>query len=416
MKIKTILTATIAIASIYCSAEKYRPGSYVYIDIENTTDAEKKDAPVVVKMDSITQKLKSYRGQRICLFDKGKEINTQFDDLNKDGKIDEAAFLTDMKPHEKLRVMARIVPESYKIKNYEQETYSVLMHRQKNADGTETCTPDTAISSDKDDMYNKVYLHGIVFESAPIAYRAYFNDKQTIDVYGKYKSQLEIPVTKWHTTDKQLAEGYGDDILLVGNSVGVGTFKGFDGKQATHIKQYDKRTQRIVTKGHLRNIIEIEVNGWMYNGEKIDARIRYTQYARHRDVQTDVFFRGNTVGKTFCTGVQKFPEDMQFYTDQKNIVSMWGKGFPQKDTVKYSQKETIGIAVAVDDKYSDGEIEDQLNQLIKLKTDEQNHLQYYFQAYSLKEKEFKTPQEYLNYTKTWKDDVLKPLQITYSTK
>lgn len=416
MKIK-LLTAALFISALCFGAPKYNPGSFVYIDVENKADFARTDVPVVVKIDSITSKLKHYTNQRICLFINDKEINTQFDDTDGDGKKDEVAFMLNLKAGQKQRVMARIVPTSYNVKNYEQEVYSVLMHRTKNADNTETTRPDTAISSDKDDMYNKVYLHGMVFESGPVAYRVYFNNKQTIDVYGKVKSRLEIPITQWHTTNKQLSEGYGDDILLVGNSVGVGTFKGWSGSEAIHTDAFGKRTQRIVSKGHLRNIMELELNDWEYQGQKINAKIRYTQYARHRDVQVDVFLSDNAKGMSFCSGVQKFPEDMRFSSDENNLVAMWGKGFAQKDTVKHPNKETVGMAVAIAPEYSDGIKEDPLNQLIIMKPGENNSIRYFFQAFWLKEQNgFKTPDEYFNYTKQWKKNVLAPVSVTFSTK
>lgn len=418
MKIKHLLTASLLLSSLMClGAPKYNPGSFVYIDVENNADFARENVPVVVKIDSITSKLKHYTNQRICLFINDKEINTQFDDTDGDGKKDEVAFMLNMKANQKQRIMARIVPTSYNVKNYEQEVYSVLMHRTKNSDGTETTRPDTAISSNKDDMYNKVYLHGMIFESGPVAYRVYFNNKQTIDVYGKVNNRLEIPITQWHTTNKQLSEGYGDDVLLVGNSVGVGTFKGWNGSEATHTETFGKRTQRIVSKGQLRNIMELEINDWDYQGQKIDAKIRFTQYARHRDVQVDVFLSDNAKQMLFCSGVQKFPEDMRFFSDENDLVAMWGKGYAQKDTVKHPNKETVGLAVAIAPEYSDGIKEDALNQLIVMKPDANGSIRYFFQAYSLKEKNgFKTPDDYFNYTKQWKKATLAPVSVSFSTK
>ena len=120
---------------------------------------------------------------------------------------------------------------------------------------------------------------------------------------------------------------------------------------------------------------------------------------------------------SFCSGVQKFPEDMSFSSDENNLVAMWGKGFAQKDTVKHPNKETVGIAVAIAPEYSDGIKEDPLNQLIIMKPGENNSIRYFFQAFWLKEQNgFKTPDEYFSYTKQWKKNVLAPVSVTFSTK
>ena len=45
-------------------------------------------------------------------------------------------------------------------------------------------------SSEKNDMYHKLHHHGPAFESEYAAYRIYFDNKQTIDTYGKKRPQL----------------------------------------------------------------------------------------------------------------------------------------------------------------------------------------------------------------------------------
>lgn len=409
---RKVLVALLAITATTLSAKpKYNAGSFVYIDIKNTMESERTDKPVVIKMDSITSKLKHYTGQRICIFnERDKVVNAQFDDFNHDGKADEVVFLTDLKAGETKRYMARIVPTSFKVQNFEQGVYHELRHRTKNPDGTETTKADTAITSDKDNMYNKVYLHGMVFESAPIAYRVYFNDKQTTDVYGKITPKLEIPITKWHTTKAQLSQGYGDDILLVGNSVGVGTLKGWNGTAATHTSEYGKRTQRVVATGTLRNVMELEIDGWNNNGKKVDAVIRYIQYAKHRDVDVEVRLNGES-GATFTTGVQRFPEGQKSFSNGKNIVASWGTGYAQKDTIKHPNKETVGLAVATDTEYAKSTTEDKDNYLVIMQPHDKI-IRYHFQAFWLKEKNgFASSEEYFNYVKSWGKDVTSPLEI-----
>jgi hypothetical protein len=411
-----LLTACLLIGLSACASPKYNAGSYVYIDITNPSEKSRADVPITLRMDSIVPLLRHYTNQRIGIFDGSRILPTQFDDMNRDGKADEIAFLIDLKGHETKRLMARIVPPSEKIKNYEKEVYADLRHRKKLEDGREETRPDTAISSDKDDMYNKVWLHGILFESGPIAYRAYFNDKQTIDIYGKYENRLELPITQWHTTAKQLAEGYGDDVLLVGNSVGVGTFKGWDGTKALHTTKYGRRTQRLVATGDLRNTVEIELKDWEMQEHRFDARIRFTQYARHRDVKVEVFLSPTSDGLTFCSGVQTFPEEYRVTPVEDNLVGCWGKGFPQKDTVKYSHKETVGLGLAVPSSYSKGRCDDPLNRLI-LMSPKENKIEYWFTACSIKEKKgYTSATEWFSYLNEWKEEVLHPVRISYRIK
>ena len=413
---KNILLFLSLFLLINLSAQKnLNPGTFVYIDIENPSSVDKTNCPIVLNVDSLIKKFRNYNNQRIGIFLKNKELHTQWDDLDKDGKTDDVAFMVNLKAEEKIRLVARLLPPNFKQPNFEKGVYAFLGHREKKSDGTQIITPDTAISSDKDNMYNKVAQHGIAFESGPIAYRIYFNKKQTIDIYAKPTPRLELPITGWYPTADQLKKGFGDDVLLVGNSVGVGTFKGWNGKEATHVEKMSRRTQRIVTTGSLRNIIEIELRDWDNDGTTYDAKIRYIQYANHRDVKVSVQLSHKTSDNNlFCSGVMRMPENQQLFEKDGNLVASWGTDYPAKDTIKY-KKETISFAVAVPEKYNAGRKSDQYNELILLKSDENNKIEYYFTAMSQKEKKaLRTPEKFFAYTEKWRDEVLSTPIVTLS--
>lgn len=116
-------------------------------------------------------------------------------------------------------------------------------------------------------FYNMIYGHGPMFESELVAYRVYFNAKQTVDPYGKFHKGLEIKESQFYPNDEQLARGFGDDVLMVGNSCGIGTLKGWDGNKAIHIEPVAFRTERILAYGPVRTVTDIEVNGWNYRVE-----------------------------------------------------------------------------------------------------------------------------------------------------
>lgn len=396
------------------AGNNFTPGSYVYIDITNSDNFARKDCPIVLKVKDIISQFKHYNGERIGLFDGKKEIHSQFDDLDHDGKADEAAFLVNLKPNEKIRIMARKLPVSYPEPNFTKEVYAEMIRKVKNADGKTDFVMVDSASSTKDDMYNQMHHHGVAFETDIMAYRLYFDKKQTVDVYGKKTPRLEIAESQWYPTDEQLARGFGDDVLLVKGSVGVGTFKGWNG-EALHFDSVALRKQRIVATGTLRNVVEIDVTGWKYDGKSIDVVIRYIQYARHRDVEAQVYLKGCTPDMVYCTGVQKMAENATYY-DKENLVGVWGTGFPVNDTVKYG-KETVGLAVAVPLENYNGMAQDKRNHLVLLKAQENEPITYYLTTVSTKEKGgIKEPAVFFSYLDQWKKEVLSPVEVTVSLK
>ena len=88
------------------------------------------------------------------------------------------------------------------------------------------CYPVTEWTDTPDkDTYHNLHHHGVAVESEQMAYRIYFDKKQTIDPYCKRTPQLELAQSYWYPDDSLLAAGYGDDILRVSGTVGVGSVK-----------------------------------------------------------------------------------------------------------------------------------------------------------------------------------------------
>jgi len=414
-KIFIVLFLACLISNAGFAQKDLNPGTYAYITIENPDNFARKNSPVVIPVTDITAKFKKYNKQRIGIFDGSKEIESQFDDLNNDGIADEVAFLVDLAPKAKVKLMVRMLPPNFEIPNFKKEVFAELMKKDK-VDGADHFTMVTEASSDKDDMYNKMQHHGVAFESAEIAYRLYFDKKQTVDVYGKITPKLEIAETQWYPKDEQLAKGYGDDVLKVNESVGVGTVKGWDGSKATHVEVMSKRTQRIVATGNLRNVVEIEVQGWQYAGKTFNVKMRYIQYARHRDVEAQVLFDKDFKDSiTLCTGVQRMPEE-KFHTDKTNLVGIWGKDFPVNDSIKFG-KQTIGLGVVIPTQYAKQQVDDKLNHLVLLQNNGQPFIRFYLTAAAMKEKKgYKNADVFFQYLEDWKKEMLSPVVVTITEK
>lgn len=145
-------------------------------------------------------------------------------------------------------------------------------------------------------VYNQLHHHGPAFESDQVAYRIYFDKKQTVDIYGKFNKGFEIRESQFYPTDEQLARGFGDDVLLVGNSCGVGALKGWDGKKATHIEPVASLTETIRAYGPVRTVTDIVSTDWQYQGSELQMTVRYILYAGHRDCE---------VPGAFCRAAEK---------------------------------------------------------------------------------------------------------------
>ena len=393
MKLKHIVLIFVGY-STFLSAANFK------VKVTNPNDAALEAAPVVLSLDQYP-KIPVEKRKELAVFVNCKQVSSQLDDLNKDGIPDELVFLVDLKAKKSQKVTIKTIYDC-KRDSFPTEVYTDLILKEK--DGSFKFINE--ISSTKNDMYNKLHHHGVAFESSMIGYRIYFDNKSTIDLYGKKKQQLELATTGWYPTDEQAAAGYGDDVLTVYGSVGVGGVRGWDGSKAVYIDKFDKRTQRIVSAGKLRTVVESEVEGWQYEGKKINMTVRYILYARHRDAICEV--RASENIDNLATGVIIIKNGEML--NNKGLVGSWGTDYPVTDTIKYA-KQTAGVGLYVPQTVKYKHEVEGINNLLLLNYKKGDTLRFYFTAAAMKEEKnpFTNSDQFFKYLKDWSE--LKPVIV-----
>lgn len=400
----------IALFSLLCVAVSSTSGQAVIEAVEgeascvvkNPNSYDVTDAPVVLSV-----KNPQYRSA--VVFVGNKEVPSQLDVLD-NGTTRELAFVVDLKAGQSKKVKI-IFSESLADPTKYRSRVNAQMFLKENGQ----IVPKEVIAAPEDNMYNKLHHHGPAIESELAAYRIYFDKKQTVDIYGKVIKRIELPVTMWYPTDQQLVDKYGDDVLYVGGSVGVGALKGWDGSSAIHIEPMTQREAKILAKGPVRAIMEMNVDNWEYNGQKINMTSRYTIYAGHRDAEVLNRISGNGVqNMEFATGVQKLRKGDVNHIDGKGMAADWGRDFPVTDTVKYPM-QTVGLGISIPSKYVVKQANDKLNYLYVVKPDANNEIRYRI-TFGAEKEEFgyKSPEAFFKYVDVWKDE--QPIVVTIKAK
>ncbi|WP_276879064.1 DUF4861 domain-containing protein [Bacteroides heparinolyticus] len=407
MKTASLIIFIWLLCSSYMYAQTAPQTAAYSIEVVNSWDKAQTDAPIVIKLSELKSR---FRIQSAVVKDGDVEIASQLDDLNGDSKADELVFVIDM-PANGRKVLSVTFSADKTAKVYPARVFATMLVRdagkQKHAPVQSVTAPGTT------DFYNMLYGHGPMFESELAAYRIYFNPKQTVDPYGKFKKGLELEESRFYPTDEQLARGFGNDVLMVGNSCGIGTLKGWDGTKATHIEPVTFRTERILAYGPVRTITDVEVKGWQYQGKELTMTNRYILYAGHRDLLVETFFDQPLEEETFCTGVQNIMGgETLSYSDHKGLIGSWGRYWPMTDTAKYA-KETIGIATYVPQKYIREEVTDKDNFLYTLSAPGSNRFHHYTMFASCKETfGYPTPEAWFAYMQEWKEALEHPVSIS----
>lgn len=364
--------------------------------------------------------IEGYRSALVTI--DGKEIPSQMDDLDGDGGADHLFFLADIKGKSSVTAKVELWRKG-KPREYKARTFADILlrnHKTKAKNKNDVYLGEFSTLRGVN-PYGEIHQHGAVFESELTAFRIYCSPRQTVDIYGKYKRQLELHDSEFYPDKDQLANEFGDDVLVVGDGVGCGALNGWDGSKPIAFNDCDSRLQRIISSGPLRSIVEIVDKNWRptSDSEPMTVTTRYIMIAGHRDCRVDVkvsvpkgFTISNEMKQTpYFTGITNVRGSQEF-NDGKGLRGCWGTDFPfTSDTTKQT-KQTVGLAVCVPEKNVVKTADTQRDYGIVL-TIPDNALTYYISFCSDKEKQgYHNAKDWFNSLKAWKKEVsLKPVII-----
>ena len=374
------------------------------LTVSNEWKEAKKNEPVVLRLADVNPGF----DVRSAIVTEGEtEIPSQLDDLDGDRRADELALLIDMEGKSR-RTLKVVLSAEESDRTYPAQVYAemLLSDKKKKYPQIQSLTVPG-----ESDVYNCLHHHGPAFESELVAYRIYFDKRQTVDIYGKRRKGFELADTRFYPTKEQLAEGYGDDVLWVGSTCGAGTLKGWEEGKPAHIVPA-LRTECIRAYGPLRTVVDVIDTDWDYQGSRLTMTTRYILYGGHRDVQVDVLFDRPLGKETFCAGVINV-KDSEHYTDHKGLVGCWGSDWPAgaNDTIGRI-RETVGLAASIPYKYVREEQPVGENLLYLVGAEGKTGFTYHISFASLKEEfGYKNKEEWFAYMKEWKKQLEHPCKV-----
>ena len=388
------------------------------VTVTNPSTLTRNDEPVVIA-------LKDYGEVRTALVTTNKqEVACQLDDLDQDDSFDELCFLVNLAPkavqHYSVTLNSKGEPRPYPARVYTE----MLMRNDKVKEKNRHNNFIESITARGDcaNSYNLQHHHGVAFESELNGIRIYFDKRQTLDLYGKYSQRLELQQTQFYTSKEQKEQGYGDDVLWVGQTFGLGALRGWDGQSPKMIDPVRSRTQRIISYGPLRTIVEMEDRGWQSDTNKapMNLLLRYTQYAGHRDTDVEALFSHDVADYRFSTVIINVKGSIEF-SDQKGLRGCWGTDYPSTDTINW-KRETVGLGILIPRSHIDRELppttdaKDGGNYPFVVKA--VNNRISYKVAYTSANESFgyHSANEWFEWLKGWKKRIEQPITIKLSAK
>ena len=391
------------------------------VTVSNSWSEEKADEPVVVKLPGKKKLGFDVKAAKVTCED--REVVCQLDDMDGDLRADEVFFLTDIKGKETKTFEVTLLAQGQQSSPIKR-IYTALQIRD-----TQDKHPDAlrVEAAGRSFLFNDIYMHGVTIESELTGYRIYFDHRQNIDLYGKKFRRIELPETQFYTSEEQLREGYGVDVLWAGNAIGCGSFKDWKEGGPENWTNVAVRGQRVVTTGALRTVVEVyDLGVEATDGSTYDMHQYYSLYAGHRDLKVDVHFdqtpEKKPFEKLFCTGVQKVGTTADEKTrrghqaegilQRDGIAASWGCDYPDMGKKQLWAPEPVGLAVYVPKEYIADRKEDDLNYLYVVKSDKNKSIHYYVSFCADKEeKGYHSAKEWFASMDGWKGSVSHPVSV-----
>lgn len=383
----------------------------IKVKLTNPLNVKRSDVPVVVSLRDV-----QFNVVDAVVKDGDREVSSQIDDLDRNLRNDELAFVIDMEAKGKNTLTVELYSDKQTERNYPRRTYGDMIVRDfKTKKKNKFPGYIHSLSAPEGvDVFHLLHHHGADFESELVAYRVYFDERQTYDLYGKYNKQLELQTSQFYPDDEQLAAGYGDDVLWAGQTVGLGALRGWDGQKPTMVSPVKSRGQRMVASGPVRTIVELTDEGWQLGGQTFNIRQNVIIYAGHRDCEVQVYQDAPVKEVQFATGVINLNDKM--YSDHKGLVGDWGGNWPNgaKDSIAGKPKIVVGLAVNVPEKYVISEPANQKDQFLYTLGMKGSDRLTYNMAFTCDKETFgfKDAKEWFAWMKQWKKELDNPVKVT----
>ncbi len=313
---KYILWGVLA-AMCGCSAEKQLAKKKYTFVLTNPIAIERADELVVLTRAMLEEKMGGLgEGKFISVTGPGKEtISLQFDDLNRDGKWDEVAFLQKFEPNQKiaLTAVATMKPPP---------TGTMRAHvrmRRKNEDDSFGAQLDSVsiLAGTQPTDFSKAKLplyltEGPAWENDKVAFRLYLDTRNTVDIYGKTTPKMMMDTVGANPADSyHNLSPWGMDILAVGRSLGAGSLavqvknNGRDTLVRLGGNAIEKTTFKKVADGPVRAIFTMEYLHWqvLQNLPPVDVTEEISIWGGKYFYETKITVSNASAGAQLVTGI-----------------------------------------------------------------------------------------------------------------
>jgi len=262
------------------------------LELKNEMKSARKDAPVVLKRELVAKAFGEIPSNKIPIVvdEKGNEVPSQVDDLDRDGQWDELVFVCDMDANELKNVKLNFVdPKEAPVYTVRTNVRLGVGSIEEGFKGTDHATSPKGYTG----VPVMFQAESVSWENDIMAFRNYFDCRNAKDLFGKLSPEMVMNKvgTKEVGSYHHLSD-WGMDVLHVGPSLGAGGLALFHQDSLYRLGNVESFEFQLVSRGPVRSIFELNFEGWDVDGKKLKAQEKITVWAGKYWFQSDVTVSG----------------------------------------------------------------------------------------------------------------------------
>lgn len=277
-----------------CTGGNIRGGDRVQVEVNNPLQISRVDQMVELAGQELEAIVPGEDLSDFVVEGNDGEICSQVVDRDEDGKADTLLFATDLAAGEKRTFSLRVAGEHGAQKQCKLRAHAELSQRVggriegSRYVGGRFEPVDFHRAPENHRPQDMLYkFEGPGWESDKVAYRLYFDSRNTTDIFGKTTEEVVLPEVGVQEDNYHQMLDWGMDILKVGKSLGIGAI-GMQLADGVHkVEEVRESSARVVERGPLRAHVQMQYTDWQLEDARyqlqsdfsIDAGSRLTRHA-----------------------------------------------------------------------------------------------------------------------------------------
>lgn len=238
-----------------------------------------------------------------------------------------------------------------------------------------------------------IKYEGPGWENSKVAYRIYLDWRNAIDIFGKKVDTLVLPYVGLEGLESYHDMSYwGQDILKVGNSLGMGGFGRFVKDSVVHFKNVGQ-TLVDISNNDKESGVHISYKNWQTGEDTIDLEAKLSIFPDNR--YTKVELTPSKAISGLCTGIVK--HGVQFLKSNEKTDGDWGYIATYGKQTLVNADDKLGMAIFYQKEQAEKISDEKYDHLITFKPKNGKIVYYFLGAWDLEPGGIKNEAQFKDY-------------------